>query len=82
MSVAGRRLSAEERAVGLLAGNRALLARAITTVESRRPEDQAVALDLLDRILPHVDIEGEKLMEKMGVADGEGPAAPPSRGAG
>ena len=53
MSGAGRRPSAEELAAGILAGNRTLLARAITTVESRRPEDQAVALDLLDRILPH-----------------------------
>jgi RND superfamily putative drug exporter len=25
----------------------------------------------LDRILPHVDIEGEKLVQKMGDADGD-----------
>lgn len=32
----------------------------------------------LDRILPHVDIEGEKLIEKMGSAGADGAAAPPS----
>ena len=53
MTAPARRPSAPELADGLLAGNRTLLARAITLVESRRPEDQTVALDLLDLILPH-----------------------------
>jgi LAO/AO transport system kinase len=53
MTAPARRPSARELADGLLAGNRTLLARAITMVESRRPDDQAVALDLLDLILPH-----------------------------
>ena len=53
MTGAARRPSAPELADGILACNRTLLARAITMVESRRPEDQAVALDLLDLILPH-----------------------------
>ena len=37
----------------LLAGNRAALARAITLVESKRPDHRAAARDLLDAALPH-----------------------------
>ncbi len=37
----------------LLAGERAALARAITLVESRRADHQAVARDLLQRLMPH-----------------------------
>jgi LAO/AO transport system kinase len=38
---------------GLLAGQRKALARAITLVESTRADHQALAADLLSRILPH-----------------------------
>ncbi len=38
---------------GVLGGDRAVLARAITLVESERPEDAAPAAALLDAILPH-----------------------------
>jgi len=38
---------------GVLAGNRAHLARAITLVESRRPAHRARAAALMDAILPH-----------------------------
>ena len=38
---------------GLLAGDRAMLARAITLVESEAAAHQQMAADLLDRILPH-----------------------------
>jgi len=37
----------------LLAGDRAALARAITLVESRRPDHQALARQLLARVMPH-----------------------------
>jgi LAO/AO transport system kinase len=37
----------------LLAHNRATLARAITLVESTRPQDREQAEDLIDRLLPH-----------------------------
>jgi LAO/AO transport system kinase len=36
----------------LLAGNRAALARAITLIESKRPDHRAQARDLLDRVMP------------------------------
>jgi len=41
-------LSAE----GVLAGDRRALARAITLVESTRPEDQEAAVDVLEKVLP------------------------------
>ena len=37
---------------GILTGDRLLLSRAITLVESRRPDDQALAQAILDAILP------------------------------
>jgi LAO/AO transport system kinase len=39
-------------AEGIRAGNRAVLARAITLIESTRPDHQAVARDLVQRLLP------------------------------
>jgi LAO/AO transport system kinase len=36
----------------LLAGNRAALARAITLIESKRPDHRAAARNLLDRVMP------------------------------
>ena len=44
--------SLEEFAAGILARNRAILARAITLVESSRPGDQDLARRLLQKLLP------------------------------
>jgi LAO/AO transport system kinase len=38
---------------GILAGDRVMLGRTITLVESRKAEDNALALEVLQRILPH-----------------------------
>ncbi|MFD2570727.1 methylmalonyl Co-A mutase-associated GTPase MeaB [Spirosoma soli] len=46
------RLSADQYANGILMGDRLLLSRAITLVESRRPDDQELAQQVLDRVLP------------------------------
>lgn len=43
----------EEYVAGVLEGNRAMLARAITLTESRRPEHQRMAEAMLLRLLPH-----------------------------
>jgi LAO/AO transport system kinase len=43
----------EQAAVAIRAGDRAALARAITLVESRRPDDERAAEALLQRLLPH-----------------------------
>ena len=48
-----RALPVEAYVEGVLAGNRAVLSRAITLVESTRPEHRAQARDVLDRCLPH-----------------------------
>ena len=45
--------SLDEYAAGLLAGHRGMLARAITLVESRKPEHAAIAGALINRLLPH-----------------------------
>ena len=45
--------SLDDLTAGVLAGNRAMLGRAITLVESRNPQRQALAQDLLHRLLPH-----------------------------
>jgi LAO/AO transport system kinase len=52
---AGRRrtLSVDEYVDGVLAGNRAMLGRTITLVESRNAEHQALAQQVLVRLLPH-----------------------------
>jgi LAO/AO transport system kinase len=42
-----------ELAAGILAGDRAVLARAITLVESTKPEHNALAQQLLQIVLPH-----------------------------
>lgn len=47
-----RRLSLDEYEQGVLAGDRTLLARAITLVESSRAEDRETAQELLVRLLP------------------------------
>jgi len=49
----GGRLAPERYAEGVLAGDRVLLARAITLVESELPEDGELSARVLDAILPH-----------------------------
>ncbi len=46
-------MSPDQYVEGILRRDRALLAQAITLVESARPEDQAAAVDILERCLPH-----------------------------
>jgi LAO/AO transport system kinase len=48
-----RALSAEDYADGVLAGDRAMLGRAITLIESGKGEHAGPAQDLLQRLLPH-----------------------------
>jgi LAO/AO transport system kinase len=48
-----RRLTLDAYAEGVLRGDRVVLARAITLVESELASDAAVAAALLDRLLPH-----------------------------
>jgi len=46
-------LSVDDYAAGVLAGDRTVLARAITLIESNAPPHQAQAQELLTRLLPH-----------------------------
>ncbi|MHA7130238.1 methylmalonyl Co-A mutase-associated GTPase MeaB [Algoriphagus namhaensis] len=48
-----QRLSVEEYEAGVLSGNRSILARAITLVESTRAEDRDLAANLVQNLLPH-----------------------------
>lgn len=48
-----KRFSVSEYADGILSGNRVMLSRAITLVESTLPTDQALAQQVLDVVLPH-----------------------------
>jgi len=48
-----RRLTVDEYVAGVLAGNRAVLARAITLVESNSRLHEAQAQEVLNRLLPH-----------------------------
>ncbi len=50
---ARRRLPPERYVEGVLGGDRAILARAITVIESDLPSDGELAALILDRILPH-----------------------------
>jgi LAO/AO transport system kinase len=45
-------LTADDYAAGVTSGNRAALARAITLIESRKPAHRAIAVELLQRLLP------------------------------
>jgi len=45
-------VSVDELAAALVAGNRSMLARAITLVESSRPDHEALAQELINRLLP------------------------------
>lgn len=49
-----KRLSLQQYLEGILAGNRVVLARAITLVESRLPADSDMGAQLLDAVLPHI----------------------------
>jgi len=48
-----QRLSVETYTKGVLAGDRAMLSRAITIMESSLPADRALAGQVLQKILPH-----------------------------
>lgn len=48
-----RRLEVQDYVQGILDGNRTILAQAITLVESHLPEHQAMAQEVLRRVLPH-----------------------------
>ena len=48
-----KRLSLEKYVEGVLQGNRMILARAITVVESDLPSDGELAARMLDKLLPH-----------------------------
>jgi len=50
----GERLSLDEYLHGVLAGNRVVLAKAITLIESDLPADADLAIQLLDALLPHL----------------------------
>ncbi|WP_375001874.1 methylmalonyl Co-A mutase-associated GTPase MeaB [Gordonia sp. PS3] len=50
---AGRRIDVDALTEGVLSGNRAQLARAITLVESARPDHRAAAQQLLLNLTPH-----------------------------
>ena len=53
-------LATEELIDGILSGNKRLLAKAITLVESKKPEHKVQAEELLKKILPvsytHLDV--------------------------
>lgn len=48
-----RRLSVEQYVAGVRGGDRAVLARAITLIESSRASDEVLAQDVLEQLLPH-----------------------------
>lgn len=48
-----KRLSIQEYTDGITAGNRMILSRAITLIESNLPKDKQLAQDVLESILPH-----------------------------
>jgi LAO/AO transport system kinase len=48
-----KRLSIQEYHQGIIAGNRMILSRAITLIESNLPEDKILAQSVLESILPH-----------------------------
>jgi len=50
----GARLSVDEYAQAILAGDRVILAQAITLVESDLPADTEATIQLLDALLPHI----------------------------
>ena len=53
MSLQKRQPSASEYTEGILRGDRVLLSRAITLIESKRPEHQSLAQTIIEKCLPH-----------------------------
>jgi LAO/AO transport system kinase len=47
------KISINELIIGIKAGNRLLLSKAITLIESKKPEDQPFAEELIDQIILH-----------------------------
>lgn len=48
-----RELTVDEYCEGVLQGNRTVLSRAVTLIESSKPDHQSVAQEILSRCLPH-----------------------------
>lgn len=48
-----KRLTAEEYIAGIIAGNRIVLSRAITLIESQLENDRTIAKEVLEKILPY-----------------------------
>ncbi len=48
-----REMTVEEYLQGILNGDRVILSRAITLIESTRPEHRAIARELIEKCLPH-----------------------------
>lgn len=48
-----KRMQADEYVAGILAGDRVMLSKAITLVESKLPSDMDVAATVLEKLLPH-----------------------------
>lgn len=48
-----KRLTAEEYIAGIIAGNRIVLSRAITLIESQLENDRTIAQEVLEKILPY-----------------------------
>ena len=48
-----KRLSADEYIEGVISGNRTILSQAITLIESKLPDDEALAEEVLETILPY-----------------------------
>ena len=48
-----KRLTADEYIAGIIAGNRIILSRAITLIESQLENDREIAQKVLEKILPH-----------------------------
>jgi LAO/AO transport system kinase len=48
-----RELSLDEHVDGILAGDRVVLGKTITLIESLKPEHNRIALEVMERILPH-----------------------------
>ena len=48
-----KRLTAEEYIAGIISGNRIILSRAITLIESQLENDRIIAQKVLEKILPY-----------------------------
>ena len=57
----GRRLSVEALVEGVLRGDRAVLGRALSLAGSLRPDDQALAGEVLGRLLPHIPTDAVQI---------------------